>query len=298
MITGVHTPIVTPFSGDESIDFEAMKHNLGRWKRTDLDGVLVLGSNGEFPYLLREEKTRLVGFVRKHWPLGRSLLAGTGCQTTEETSALTAEAAAEGADAVLVLPPHYYRGLMTEEALYAHYAAVADSSPVPVLIYNMPANTGINLSSSLVSRLAAHGNIVGIKDSSGNIVQIAEIVRGAIERGGGEGFAVLAGSASFLLPSLSVGAKGAVAALGNILPDECCRLYSLALDERWNEARELQLRLLEINATVTSGLGVPALKAAMDLLGYRGGCVRRPLQPLAAGQIEHVRDVLRRCRPG
>ena len=290
MFTGVYTPIITPFDSNQALDRDKMKHNLELWSQSDLDGLLVLGSNGEFPYISREEKVQLTEFVRKNWSSDRKLLAGTGCHSTAETIELTKEIAAKGVDAVLVLPSFYYKGGMTDEVLYAHFQEVADQSPVPVLLYNMPANTGINLSSTLVSRLSDHQNIVGIKDSSGNIVQISEIVRSSAAD-----FGVLAGSAGFMLPSLAVGAAGVIAALGNIMPNQCCTLYKLFREKKFDEAKELQLELLEINFTVTAGMGVPALKAAMDMLGFNGGHVRKPLQQLTEEKTAKLKDVIRRC---
>ncbi len=288
MYNGVYTPIVTPFDENEGLDLGKMKHNLERWSASELDGLLVLGSNGEFPYISKEEKLKLTGFIRENWK--RTLLAGTGCHSTAETIELTKEAASAGADAVLVLPSFYYKGQMTDDVLEPHFEQVADASPVPVLVYNMPANTGINLSSSLVSKLSKHENIVGIKDSSGNIVQIAETVRSSAPD-----FSVLAGSASFMLPSLSVGAVGVVAALGNAMPDACCRLYRLFQEGNLEEATGLQLDLLEINRAVTAGMGVPALKAAMDMLGYQGGAVRSPLQQLSEEKQAQLKEILARC---
>ena len=288
MFTGVYTPIVTPFDENGALDLERMKHNIDRWSQSELDGLLVLGSNGEFPYISKPEKLELTRFVKENF--GRKVLAGTGCHSTAETIELNKEIAAHGVDAVLVLPSFYYRGGMTEEVLYAHFQEVADKSPVPVLLYNMPANTGINLSSSLVSRLSKHENIVGIKDSSGNIVQISEIVRSSPED-----FSVLAGSAGFMLPSLAVGAAGVIAALGNIMPERCCSLYKLFQDKKLDEAKALQHAILEINHTVTAGMGVPALKAAMDMLGYKGGFVRKPLRQLSDEKKAIVEDVIQRC---
>jgi 4-hydroxy-2-oxoglutarate aldolase len=290
MFNGIYTPIVTPFDEDEALDLERMKYNLHKWAESKLDGLLVLGSNGEFPYISTEEKIKLTDFVRKNWVSDRKLLAGSGCQSTAETIELTKKLAAVGADAVLVLPSYYYKGMMTDDVLYAHFQRVADTSPIPVLLYNMPANTGINLSSSLVARLSKHENIVGIKDSSGNIVQIAESVRGTPSD-----FSVLAGSAGFTLAALSVGAAGAVVALGNIMPERCCLLYSLHREGKLNEATKLQHELLEINHAVTAGMGVPALKAAMDMVGYKGGNVRSPLQPLSAEKAARLKDVLARA---
>jgi 4-hydroxy-2-oxoglutarate aldolase len=243
-----------------------------------------------FPYISREEKIALTEFVRKNWVSERKLLGGSGCHSTSDTIELTKDLAAAGADAVLVLPSFYYKGMMSDDVLSAHFQKVADSSPVPVLLYNMPANTGINLSSSLVAKLSKHENIVGIKDSSGNIVQIAEIVHNSAE-----GFRVLAGSAGFMLPSLAVGAAGAVVALGNIMPEYCCRLYSLFQDGKLGEATKLQHKVLEINRAVTAGMGVPALKAAMDMLGLQGGYVREPLQQLPDDKKAVLKDILNRC---
>ena len=288
MFTGVYTPIVTPFREDGALDLERMKHNIDLWSQSELDGLLVLGSNGEFPYISREEKIELTKFVKDNFD--RKVLAGTGCHSTTETIELTKEIGEIGVDAVLVLPSFYYKGGMTDEVLYAHFHEVADQSPVPVLLYNMPANTGINLSSSLVSRLSKHENIVGIKDSSGNIVQISEIVRSSPED-----FSVLAGSAGFMLPSLAVGAAGVIAALGNIMPERCCTLYKLFQDKKLEEAKRLQHAILEINFTVTAGMGVPALKAAMDMLGFKGGFVRKPLQELSDEKKAIVEDVIQRC---
>lgn len=287
MFKGIYTPIVTPFDEKEQIDYARMKHNLDRWARTALDGIVVLGSNGEFAYLTAGEKLELVEFVINNFTREKKIIVGTGCETTGETIDLSIKVAELGADAVLVLPPNYYKGSMKDEILYRHYVEVADSSPVPVMIYNMPKNTGINLSSSLVARLAEHPNIVGIKDTSGNIVQLSELVRDT-----GDDFAVFAGNAGYLLPALSVGVKGGTLALANILPDDCCRLVSLFKEGRMEEAKQLQLRLLEPNNLVTVKLGIPALKAALDMLGYQGGIPRRPLRPLTDEEKEVVKNAL------
>jgi 4-hydroxy-2-oxoglutarate aldolase len=290
LFKGIYTPIVTPFNELEEIDYSKMAYNLDRWGQTGLDGIVVLGTNGEFVYLTTEEKVELINFAVKNFNPDKKVIAGTGCETTRDTIALCLEAAEAGAHAVLVLPPHYYRGLMNEEVLYSHYIEVADNSPVPVLIYNMPKNTGINLSVGLVGRLSQHPNIVGIKDTAGNIVQLAELVRDTTE-----GFSVFAGNAGYLLPALSVGAKGATVATGNILPEMCCKVVDLFNAGKMEEAKALQQRLLEPNSLVTAKYGIPALKSAMDMLGYQGGLPRRPLKPLTLKEKEIVRAALVRC---
>lgn len=284
---GVYTPIVTPFAADESIDYEKVRHNLSRLGASELAGIIVLGSNGEFPFLSHSEKLELVRFAHEHWSPDKKFIVGTGCESTKATVELTAEVSIFGPDAVLVLPPHYYTGAMNEVVLFEHFQTVADRSPVPVLLYNMPPNTGINLSSALVAKLSQHENIVGIKDTAGSIVQLSEIVRSCREE-----FSVLAGSAGFMLPALAVGATGGVAALGNALPDDCCRLYRLFRDGQMNEAKILQLRLLEINTAVTSRFGVSGLKAAMELLGFQGGFPRRPLIPLSTESQVEINSIL------
>jgi|Deesub1362B_J571_1020462.scaffolds.fasta_scaffold06738_3 4-hydroxy-2-oxoglutarate aldolase len=287
MFEGIFTPIATPFSDDEGIDYEGMRHNLERWMKTDLEGLVVLGSNGEFVFLSEAEKEELVGWVVERVSGRKKVMAGTGCESTQATIELTRRMARLGVDAVLVLPPHYYRGRMTDEILYRHFTEVAEASSIPLFLYNMPANTGIHLSASLVARLSRHPNIVGIKDTSGNIVHLAEVVRDTADD-----FAVFAGNAGYLLPALALGAKGATLALANLLPEDCCRLYGWVREGRLEEAQRLQLRMLEINFLVTSGLGVPALKYAMDLLGYRGGSPRRPLRPLAESERKRVKEAL------
>lgn len=287
MFCGIYTPIVTPFKTNEEIDYDKMKHNLERWKKTDLDGIVVLGSNGEFVYLSTEEKLELVEFVTKYIDGDKKVIVGTGCEATRETIQLTQKVAELGADAALVLPPHYYKSGMKEEVLYQHYMDVAEESPIPVMIYNMPANTGINIPVSVIAKLSKHPNVVGIKDTSGNIVQLEELVRDC-----DDDFSVFAGNAGYLLPALTIGVRGGTLALANILPEDCCRLISLFREGKMEEARELQLKMVEINYIVTGGLGIPALKAALDMLGYQGGKPRRPLRPLSDDKKEIVRQAL------
>lgn len=287
MFKGIYTPIVTPFNENEEIDYSKMKHNLEKWEKTDLDGIVVLGSNGEFVYLSHEEKLQLIEYVTGNFHKDKKVIVGTTYDSTKETISFSKKAAEFGADAVLVLPPHYYKGGMKEEVLYHHFMEVAESCPIPLVLYNMPANTGINMGAGLVAKLSKHPNIVGIKDTAGNIVQLSEIVRDTEED-----FAVFAGNAGYLLPALTIGAKGATVALGNILPEECCHLVKLFQEGELEEARKLQLKLIKINHIVTGGLGVPALKEAMNLLGYEGGIPRKPLRLLNAEEKSLVKNIL------
>ncbi|NMA54311.1 MAG: dihydrodipicolinate synthase family protein, partial [Firmicutes bacterium] len=273
MIKGIYAPIATPFTaGGDAIHWDKLKSNLAKWSVTGLAGFVVLGSNGEFRLLSLEEKEQLIRFVREHTPAELKVIAGTGCESTRATIDLSKKAAALGAEAVLVVTPNYYKACYTPPALAAYYEAVADACPVPVMLYNMPGNTGINMTADLVAKLSRHPNITGIKDSSGNIVQVAEVISATDP----DDFTVFAGSASWLLPALCLGAKGATVALANVLPEQCVAIYDHYQSGQLAEARKIQLSLLTINKAVTSRWGPAGLKAAMDLVGYYGGPPRLP----------------------
>ncbi len=287
-IAGIFAPIPTPFDAGEEIAYGKLRENLAWWAGTRLSGVVVLGSNGEFVFLTPDEKTKLVAEVRASLPADKMVIAGTGCETTRETISLSRKAAELGVDACLVLTPHYYKGDMKPAALKRFFWDVADACPVPVMLYNMPRNTGLNMETNLVLELARHPNIKGIKDSGGNIVQISEIAAGAPE-----GFSVFAGSGSFLLTTLLMGGVGGTLAVANIMPNECAEVVSLHGAGRLAEARALQQRLLAPNKAVTSGYGIPGLKAALDMMGKYGGPLRRPLLPLGATEKADLAAVLR-----
>ncbi|NLG86238.1 MAG: 4-hydroxy-tetrahydrodipicolinate synthase [Firmicutes bacterium] len=289
MISGVFAPIATPFNKDGNIYWDKLKFNLDKWSRSGLSGLVVLGSNGEFQLLSRQEKEELIGFVRENTPKELKVIAGTGCESTRETIDLSKKAADLGADAVLVVTPNYYKACYTPAALKAHFEAVADACPIPVMLYNMPGNTGINMTSDLIAELASHPNIVGEKDSSGNITQVSETISKT-----SPDFTVFAGSASWLLPALCVGAKGGTVALANVLPEQCVAIYNYFQAGQLEEARKIQLNVLEINKAVTARWGPAGLKAAMDIVGYYGGPPRLPIQPLTAAQLEELKGILQR----
>jgi 4-hydroxy-2-oxoglutarate aldolase len=275
MIKGVFAPIITCFDGNEELDFKSLKKNIDKWANTRMHGYVVLGSNGEANYMTFDEKVRLVAEVVKLNAGKKVVIAGTGLETTRETIALTKACAKEGAQAALVLTPFYFKASMNSAALSAHFKAVADASPIPTLLYNMPGNTGLNMDSNLVAELSHHPNIVGLKDSGGNLVQIGEIINKAKP-----GFIVFAGSGSFLLTTLVLGGHGTTAALANIMPNELADIYEAFKAGDMEKARKAQLKVMEINKAVTGKYGVPGLKAAMDMMGYVGGKPRLPMLPL------------------
>lgn len=287
-LKGVYAPIPTVFN-DGEIAYKKLKDNLAKWEKTRLEGLVVLGSNGEFVLLDEDEKVELTAFVRENYPAEKPVIAGTGCESTRATIRLTNKCAEAGVDAALILTPSYYKGSMTDVALKAFFTDVADASSVPVILYNMPRNTGVNMSAALVSELSEHPNIIGIKDSSGNIVQIAAIIADSSPN-----FSVFAGSGSFLYASLCLGATGGTLAVANILPDKCFQIVDLFNQGRHEEAKMIQFQILEANAAVTSRWGIAGLKAAMDLVGYFGGEVRKPLINLSDQNREEMKKILKK----
>jgi 4-hydroxy-2-oxoglutarate aldolase len=289
-LRGILPPIPTPFDGDGAFARDRLYDNFRVWDRHALAGYVVLGSNGEGVLLSPEERLDVLRAAREDIPGDRWMIAGTGCQSTRETVELTRQAKRIGADAALVLPPSYYRGRMTREALVRHYSSVADEAGIPILIYNIPASTGIDLDAETVVALAGHPGIIGIKDSGGDVTKMA-----AIREALGTEFRVFAGSAGFLLPALAVGAVGGVLALANVAPEECLGIQREFAAGRVAAAAEIQARVVSANAAVTQRWGVAGLKAAMDLLGRYGGPVRPPLMDLTEKEIAELSAVLERA---
>lgn len=285
--TGIFTPIVTPFTTNDTVDEAALKRNVDRWMGTPLTGLVVLGSNGEAAQLDDAEADRVVEIVRERVPSDRPLIAGTGRESTKATIAATARAAAAGVDAVLVRTPAFFKGQMTADIFVRHYTDVADAARVPVLLYNVTMFTGVTLQLEAVERLANHPNIVGMKESGSDLAQIAEYVTRTPDD-----FTVLAGSATTYFHALCAGCDGGILALASLFPDECVRLRALVREHRLDEARALQRRLTPIARTIGTAHGVPALKAALDLLGFTGGSARPPLGRAAAQVVDTLRTQL------
>ncbi len=298
-IAGVYPPVPTFFEANEELDLTTLAVHITRLREHGISNFVALGSNGEAVHLDNDERRKVIATIREVAGTQAQILAGAGALSTRETIALCRLAADSGADIALVIPPGHFRSQMTSAALRAHYRMVADASPLPIILYNMPANTaGIDLDAETVIMLSAHPNIIGMKDSSGNIAKLAEVAASARQ-----GFKVLAGSAGFLLPALAIGATGAIAALANIAPRECLELLALWYGGRLVEARELQARLVPVNTAVTSEYGVPGLKAALQFVAHYGADPRRPLAPLGEEARLRLRallveaDLLQSLRP-
>lgn len=290
-LTGIFAPVTTPFdavTGD--LDQVAAHANARRLLAADLSGLVLFGSTGEGHLLEETERARMLEGLRE--VAGEALLlAGIFAESTRAAIRLARAAAEAGADGVLVAPPAYYRPQLTPEALRTHYTEVADRSPLPILLYQVPpAYSGVELRAGLVAELALHPNIVGIKDSTGDLAAMGAIVE-ACPRG----FAVLVGSGAVAYGALEVGACGGILAVADLAPETCAGIYARKRAGDEAGAGRLQERMAPLHRSVVGAFGVPGVKAALDLLGQAGGPPRPPLHPLRGKDRAAVAEALRRA---
>ena len=289
-IKGIFPPVPTPFHEDGSLACEHLQANLRAMNAMPLDGYVIQGSNGEYVYLSIAERVAAIEAARAVMPAGRLLIAGSGMEGTAETIALTRQMAAAGADIAIVVSPCYYKAAMTSAALERHYLMVADAAPIPVMLYNVPGFTGVDMGAEVAIRCAAHTNICGIKDSSANVQKIGQIVEETRAD-----FSVLTGSGGAFLGALAVGAAGTVAALANVAAAPLAEMQRLFLAGKLDAAAQLQRRLIPVNMLLTARLGIAGLKAALALQGLYGGQVRAPLLPLPEVEHANVRAILQKA---
>ena len=286
-LNGIFTAITTPFDADGAVAVERLRENIAKYNRLPLAGVVAVGSTGESVLLTRSEVEQVFSTVRESAAPGRILIAGVGSESTAETISRSKAAANIGFDFVLVKTPSFYKSALNADALVEHYRRVADASKLPVILYSIPQLTGIALEADLVARLAEHKNIIGIKESSGNVQRVGEIIAAAPE-----GFQVVVGSADTLYASLMLGAVGGVLALADCLPELCIELHRAVTTDQIATARDLNLRILPASKKIVRQMGIAGVKCAMDYRGYYGGPVRGPLLPLNAGQKREVEAVV------
>jgi 4-hydroxy-2-oxoglutarate aldolase len=283
---GVFAALTTPFA-DARIALEGFKKNILRYNTTGLAGYVVLGSTGEAVFLTDEEAETLTGAARSAAGPGKKIIAGASRESTRLTAEFISRLAGLGADAALIKPPHYYKAAMTQDVLKRYFFDIADSSPIPIVIYNIPQNTGIPVEPRAIVELAQHPNIAGLKDSSGRLANLAEVIA-AIR----PDFSFLLGAGSIFLAGLLLGASGGILAIAAVVPDLCVEVHSLFRRGRLVDARKVQLDLVPLNKALTEVSGIPAIKYALDLLGYNGGPPRPPLQPLDEEGKVHIRGLL------
>jgi 4-hydroxy-2-oxoglutarate aldolase len=286
-LSRVYSALTTPFASDGSVSHADLKHNIEQYNRTGLAGYVVIGSTGESVLLKKSEIDDILATVKQTAAREKRLIAGTGAESTAETIERTKRAAELGYAAALVKTPYYYKPAYKADVLIAHYRRVADASPIPVLLYSVPQFTGIALEPPEVVTLSEHPNIIGIKESSGNVQRVAEIIAGVPRN-----FQVLVGSAATIYPSFAIGARGAILALGSALPEKCVEVYDLFRRGQHDKARELQTAVLRASKLIVSECGIAGVKYAMDQRGYRGGVPRLPLLPLQDEQKKRVNRLL------
>ena len=289
-LKGIIPPLVTPFDQAGAIRYDSFERNIDKYLEIGIDGFLVAGSTGESVYLEHSEKLKLTEIARKRIPSSKMVLAGTGCESTEATIELTKEVADYGVDAVLVKNPFYYKSQMSFDVYVAHYTAVADASPVPLIVYNVPVFTGVPLESRLVIELAKHPNIRGMKDSSGDVKLISETVWNSDRAK----FSVVAGTGATLLHTMTAGARGGIVALVCAAPRAMLELYRAYVSGDLKKADAIQRIIAPAANAVTSKHGISGLKYAMELEGFQPGIVRRPLLPIKTAQQEDLQQIFRR----
>jgi 4-hydroxy-2-oxoglutarate aldolase len=282
-LSGVFAPVVTPFSSDE-LTLNDLRFNLQKLNKTDLAGYLALGSNGEFRSLTDKEQIRVLEVFAQEKG-GKVVMVGTGCESTKQTMEKSKLVCKMGFDYVSVLTPCYFAKQIDGDVLKSHYERIADSIDIPVLLYNAPGFTGgVKIPSQTVVELSRHPNIAGTKDSS---LEGPAKLLSCLDPA--EDFHVLAGSVNFFYPCLHLGATGGVISLANALPDSCCDLYRLFKEGKYDEAKTLHFRLCRLNQAVSGAWGVAGVKAAMDIMGFRGGQPRQPLGTVTNDAVEEIR---------
>jgi len=293
-LRGVLGPLVTPFHADESLDVAGFQANIRAHLEAGLNGVLVAGSTGEAALLDDAERRELIAAARAVVPSERTLLVGTGAESTRQCIARCRDAAAGGADAVLVVSPHYYTSAMSPAALEAHFRRVADESPIPVLLYNIPKYAHFRLEPELVATLAAHPNIRGMKDSAGDMSFFARYVNEAQS----DTFDVLTGHAGTFATALRLGGRGGILAVALFVPELAIEVWQAHQEGRVEAGDEAQKPLVPLAAEIVARMGVPGVKVAMDRVGLRGGPVRLPLLPTPPADLAMVNDLLRDATVG
>lgn len=287
-LEGVIVPLVTPFSMDGSLDTGGLTRQLTWLAGKGLTGVVALGSTGEAPFLERGERREVIAAVAGHREKGSLLLAGIGVESTRLTIGLASDAAEAGADAVLVVNPSFYRSAMTHRVLFDHYTAVADSSPLPVVLYTIPQNTGLALNHDLVEELSSHPNIIGLKESGGDLRDLQlHLQRTPPE------FSIITGAATIAGHAAAAGASAAILAMANVVPELCVEVFAAGRNGALEEMKDLQARLSFLTRSIQGRFGIAGIKAAAELLGGTGGLPRAPLKPVSDEERAAISAALR-----
>ncbi|MGB9181872.1 MAG: dihydrodipicolinate synthase family protein [Pyrinomonadaceae bacterium] len=286
-LRGILLPFTTPFNKSGDVDGQGLRSNILKWNETGIRGYVALGSTGERVHLSETERAALIETARECVPKNLVFIVGAGQQSVRGTFGEIRRAAELGADAVLVITPHFYRGAMTQGALFKYYWAVADEARVPVVLYSMPELTGVTIAPETVARLSEHENIAGIKDSSGDVINLAETLRLVPED-----FAVMTGNGASFYAALAEGVRGAILAVGCVATRETLAIFGAVQRGEHERGRRLQERLTPLALAVTRRYGIGGLKAALDMIGYAGGHVRAPLEDASENARREISGLL------
>lgn len=289
---GILLPVTTPFAADEEIDLRGLAENIDKWNATGIAGYVILGSTGERVNLDEREYVQVIEAARQATPKEFAFVVGAGQQSTRGTIREIEVAARAGAEAVLVITPHYYRSAITQDALARHYTAVADAATVPIILYSMPDLTGIKIEPETAALLSEHQNIIGMKDSSNEVAKLAETVRLVPED-----FAVMIGNGTVFCEALRAGAHGGILAVGCVAPQICLAIYYAVQARDLDRASALQEVLTPLARAVTKTYGIGGLKAALEMAGYVGGAVRGPLQRPSDSARDEIAQLLHAAIP-
>lgn len=272
-LSGLLLPTTTPFNETEEVDFDGLKSNIDKWNGAGVTGYVLLGSTGERVNLDEREYNQLIEAARQAVPKTMTFIVGAGQQSTRGTISEVERAARLGAEAVLVITPHYYRSAITQQALIEHYAALADAARIPIILYSMPDLTGIKIEPETAARLSEHQNIIGMKDSSNDVAKFRETVNMV-----SKDFAMMIGNGTVFNEALQAGARAGILAVGCVVPELCLEIYHAVQTSDFDRAAALQEKLAPLARAVTKTYGIGGLKSAMEMVGYAGGAVRAPLR--------------------
>ncbi len=287
-LQGVFAALTTPFENDK-ISIKHFRENIKKYNTCDLAGYVVTGSSGEAAYLTDEESVILVKETLEASTPDKKIIVGTARESTAATIAFTNRMADLGIHAALIRTPSYFKSVMTSEALKRHYYAIADEAQIPVIPYHIPQVTGLSIEQQLVIELSKHPNIIAIKDSSGNLSFLGEVIPYLPPD-----FSYLLGAGSVFLFGLSLGASGGILRLADVIPELCATLYNDFLAGEWEKASRLQRGIIPLNNAIIQTHGIAGTKYAMDLLGFYGGPPRNPILPLDANGKSEIEQILKK----
>ncbi len=282
---GIMPPHITPFTEKGEIDEPGLRNDVDFWVEAGVHGLVTCGSNGEAVYMNTAERHRVIEIVLDQANGRVPIIAGTGAPSTREAIVQTKEAKNLGVDAVLVVTPYFLSPNQAE--ILGYYQDISAAVDVPIVLYNVPKFTAVNMEPWVVARLAELDNVVGIKDSSGDMRQMQSLINVA-----GDRISILSGAGNLVFPCLASGGHGGIVAVANVAPKNCVEIYRQFLSSDLVKARNAQAEIVVLNDFVTRQYGVPAVKAGLNLLGQCGGYPRRPLLPAGGRVKEELKSIL------